>query len=179
VLDEVTRELQLYGSIGRGFSQKSNHSTTLYHKTRYKILDGNYGIQDGDGDALISAQEQQRMAVEFILQNKSLSFDADGEFFSATVEGGATLLLDLDNANEDKVWSIIQETDIFASDYSTVTEDVSEFHIIALNDGKGEMVFQCVNGDGTTEEYILRLSISRHQKKFLQIDTVSFKKISE
>ncbi len=39
VLDEVTRELSMYGSIGRGFSQKSNHSTTLYHKTRYKVLD--------------------------------------------------------------------------------------------------------------------------------------------
>ena len=39
VLDEVTRELQQYGSIGRGFSQKSNHSTTIYHQTRYKILD--------------------------------------------------------------------------------------------------------------------------------------------
>ena len=39
VLDKVTRELQQYGSIGRGFSQKSDHSTTLYHQTRYKILD--------------------------------------------------------------------------------------------------------------------------------------------
>ena len=35
VLDEVVHELQLYGSIGRGFSQKSNYSTTLYNKTRY------------------------------------------------------------------------------------------------------------------------------------------------
>ena len=34
VVDEVTRELQQYGSIGRGFSQKSNHSTTIYHQTR-------------------------------------------------------------------------------------------------------------------------------------------------
>ena len=103
-----------------------------------------------------------------------MSFVADGENFSATVESGATLLLDLDNANENKVWSIIREADIFASDYNTVTENVSEFHIIALNDGKGEMLFQCENDDGTTEEYILGLSISRHQKKFLQIDSVSF-----
>ena len=103
-----------------------------------------------------------------------MSFVADGENFSATVESGATLLLDLDNANENKVWSIIMEADIFASDYNTVTDNVSEFHIIALNDGKGEMLFQCENDDGTTEEYILGLSISRHQKKFLQIDSVSF-----
>ena len=118
------------------------------------------------------------LAVVFIINKpyKPKSFVADGEHFSATVEDGAALLLDLDNANEDKVWSIIKEADIFASDYSTVTENVSEFHIIALNDGKGEMVFQCANNDGTTEEYILSLSISRHQKKFLQIDSVSFTK---
>lgn len=118
------------------------------------------------------------LAVVFVIHKpyKPMSLVADGEHFSATVEDGDTLLLDLDNANEDKVWSIIKEADIFASDYSTVTENVSEFHIIALNDGKGEMVFQCVNDDGTTEEYILGLSISRHQKKFLQIDSVSFTK---
>ena len=53
---------------------------------------------------------------------------------------------------------------------------ISEFHIIALNDGKGEMVFQCTNDDGRTDKYILELSISRHQKKYLQIDSISFKK---
>ena len=31
---------------------------------------GNYGIQDGDGNALISAEEQQHRAVELILQSK-------------------------------------------------------------------------------------------------------------
>ena len=107
---------------------------------------------------------------------KPTSFVAADENFSATVESGATLLLELDNAKEKKVWSIIKEADVFASDYSAVTENVSEFHIIALNDGEGEMVFQCANEYGTTEEYILALSISRHQKKFLQIDSVSFTK---
>ncbi len=91
---------------------------------------------------------------------KPTSFVADGENFSATVESGATLLLELDNAKDKKVWSIIKEADVFASDYSAVTENVSEFHIIALNDGEGEMVFQCANEYGTTEEYILALSIS-------------------
>ena len=38
VLDEVENELSMYGSIGRGFSQKSNHSTDLYNKTRDKVL---------------------------------------------------------------------------------------------------------------------------------------------
>ena len=116
------------------------------------------------------------VAVVYVINKpyKPTSFVADGENFSATVQSGDTLLLDLDNANEDKVWSIIKEADVFASDYSAVTENVSEFHIIALNDGDGEMVFQCANEDGSTEEYILALSISRHQKKYLQIDSVSF-----
>ena len=118
------------------------------------------------------------LAVAFVIKKpyKPTSFVADGEYFSATVESGDTLLLELDNANEKKMWSIIEKADIFTSDYSAVTENVSEFHIIALNDGKDGMVFQCTNDDGTTEEYILALSISRHQKKFLQIDSVSFTK---
>lgn len=38
VVDAVNEELKLYGSIGRGFSQKSNHSTDLYNSTRDKVL---------------------------------------------------------------------------------------------------------------------------------------------
>ncbi len=39
VADEVGRELLMYGSIGRGYSAKSNHSTDLYNATRDKVLD--------------------------------------------------------------------------------------------------------------------------------------------
>lgn len=39
VADAVDEELKMYGSIGRGFSQKSNHSTDLYNATRDKVLD--------------------------------------------------------------------------------------------------------------------------------------------
>ena len=39
VEDAVNEEFKMYGSIGRGFSQKSNHSTDLYNKTRDKVLD--------------------------------------------------------------------------------------------------------------------------------------------
>ena len=39
VADAVSEELKLYGSIGRGFSQKSNHSTDIYNGTRDKVLD--------------------------------------------------------------------------------------------------------------------------------------------
>lgn len=48
--------------------------------------------------------------------------------------------------------------------------------VVVLNDGNGEMIFQCTNDDGSTDKYILELSISRHQKKYLQIDSISFKK---
>ena len=38
VMDAVDEELKMYGSIGRGFSQKSNHSTDLYLETRDTVL---------------------------------------------------------------------------------------------------------------------------------------------
>ena len=37
--DEVDEKLIMYGSIGRGYSQKSNYSTDLYNETRMKVLD--------------------------------------------------------------------------------------------------------------------------------------------
>jgi selenocysteine lyase/cysteine desulfurase len=37
-MDEINRKLLMYGSIGRGFSQKSNYSTELYEETRGTVL---------------------------------------------------------------------------------------------------------------------------------------------
>ena len=39
VLDEVVKALDMYGSIGRGFSQKSDQSTDLYNETRDKVIE--------------------------------------------------------------------------------------------------------------------------------------------
>ena len=39
VEDEVNKEFEMYGSIGRGFSAKSNHSTDIYNEVREKVLD--------------------------------------------------------------------------------------------------------------------------------------------
>ena len=39
VMHEVDSKLTTYGSIGRGYSAKSNYSTSLYEDTRYKVLD--------------------------------------------------------------------------------------------------------------------------------------------
>ena len=38
VQQAVDKEFEMYGSIGRGFSQKSNHSTELYNSVRDKVL---------------------------------------------------------------------------------------------------------------------------------------------
>ena len=37
--DAINEELEMYGSIGRGYSQKSNHSTDVYNSVRDKVLD--------------------------------------------------------------------------------------------------------------------------------------------
>ena len=38
VTDAVVEEMKMYGSIGRGFSQKSNHSTDVYQDARETVL---------------------------------------------------------------------------------------------------------------------------------------------
>ncbi len=117
------------------------------------------------------------LAIAFLRPYKPTSFVVDGDIFSATVEDGATLILDLDNDSNGKEWSIIQtpgHSQCFVKDYVTVTENVTEFHIIATDDGKDVMLFQCVSDDGTKEKYELALSVSRHKKSYLQIDSVSF-----
>lgn len=106
---------------------------------------------------------------------KPVSFVVDGENFSASVENGDTLILELPNHNscEDE-WEIVLTPEFFASDYCNTTGDITEFHIIALKEGTGEMAFHHTQKDGTIAKYILTLSISRHQKTYLQIDEVSF-----
>ena len=39
VVDEINEQLKKYGSIGRGFSPKSDYSTDLYNNTRDKVLE--------------------------------------------------------------------------------------------------------------------------------------------
>ena len=108
-----------------------------------------------------------------------VSFVAHGDNFSATVENGGTLILDLKNDNKHIEWSVTQSPEYYACDYSTVFESGTEFHIITLNHGEGVMRFQCSLDDGSVEQYELTLSISRHQKIYLQIDSVSFVRINE
>ena len=39
VMDTIDNEMNMYGSIGRGFSPKSNHSTDLYNEARRTVMD--------------------------------------------------------------------------------------------------------------------------------------------
>lgn len=119
------------------------------------------------------------VAVAAIVTNqpyKPTTFAVEGENYSAMCDDGGSLIFDLNHDNNSKEWSITQTPECYASDYEVETETVSEFHIIALSEGEGIMKFQCVNEDGTTENYELTLSISRHRKTHLQIEFVSFEK---
>ena len=78
---------------------------------------------------------------------------ADGEVYSAFVENGNVVILDLFKSNHDK-WEIVStpESECFASDFSSETDDITEFHIIALTEGRGEMNFQCTKADGSVKK---------------------------
>ena len=105
---------------------------------------------------------------------KPNSFVVDGENYSASVQEDASLVLNLKNDDEQGEWMIASSSDFFASDFSNATETGAEFHMIPLEEGTGEVIFHYVKDDGTIETYTLALSISRHQKTYLQIDSVSF-----
>ena len=105
---------------------------------------------------------------------KPTSFVVDGENYSAVVQENAALILNLKNNDEKGEWMIASSSDFFASDFSNATETGKEFHMIPLKEGTCEMVFHYVKDDGAIEAYTLTLSISRHQKTYLQIDSVSF-----
>ena len=51
--NEVNKELEMYGSIGRGYSQKSNHSTDVYNEVRKKVINF-VGADDGGNDIYTS-----------------------------------------------------------------------------------------------------------------------------
>lgn len=78
-LDQNNKVIIIYGSEDRVLNQGKLEEGNRYlpdHSMTYVIEGGNhaqfgnYGRQDGDGNALISAEEQQRRTVELILQNK-------------------------------------------------------------------------------------------------------------
>lgn len=78
-LNENTRVTLIYGSEDGVLNRAKLEAANRYlpgHSAAYVIEGGNhaqfgnYGIQAGDGKALISAEEQQRRTVELMLQDK-------------------------------------------------------------------------------------------------------------
>ena len=78
-LAESTRTVIIFGSedgvLNRTRLEEANRylpadSVTCVMEGGNHAQFGNYGIQDGDGNALISAEEQQHRTVELILRNK-------------------------------------------------------------------------------------------------------------
>ena len=114
------------------------------------------------------------VAIEMNKPYKATSTVMCGDNWSASVQNGGELILNLGNKNESGEWSIILRPEMFASDYSTPLENGIEYHIIALNDGAGDMEIHFTKDDGTVKKYILSVSISRHEKHYLQIDSVFF-----
>ena len=78
-LDESTRAVIIYGSEDGVLNRAKLETADRYLPGGSAVIVmeggnhaqfGNYGIQAGDGTAVISAEEQQRRTVELILQNK-------------------------------------------------------------------------------------------------------------
>ncbi|MCD8097743.1 MAG: protease inhibitor I42 family protein [Lachnospiraceae bacterium] len=117
------------------------------------------------------------------------SYTVEGDDFSAQVNGGELILELPSNATTGYTWVIVEEADIFASDYNSYNESeggeqlgsggTTQFHIIALDEGSGTMVFQYRRnweGGEVAGTYELTLDISRQKGTQLQIDSVSFER---
>jgi len=118
------------------------------------------------------------------------SFALDGEGWSANVTGDE-MTLDLpSNPSTGYSWVVTEKTKVFATDDNQFIAEngeevlagaggVTQFHIAALKEGVGTMTLQYKQDweggqvDGT---YDLTLTVSRHHKKYLQIDSVKFVK---
>ena len=119
------------------------------------------------------------------------SFVSDGENWSAEVNGGE-MTLDLpSNPSTGYSWVVTEKTKVFATDSNQFIAEtgeevlagaggITQFHIAALKEGVGTMTLQYKQDweggqvDGT---YDLTLTVSRHHKKYLQIDSVKFVKV--
>lgn len=118
------------------------------------------------------------------------SFALDGEGWSANVTGDE-MTLDLpSNPSTGYSWVVTEKTKVFATDSNQFIAEtgeevlagaggITQFHIAALKEGVGTMTLQYKQDweggqvDGT---YDLTLTVSRHHKKYLQIDSVKFVK---
>lgn len=76
--DEVNKELEMYGSIGRGFSAKSNHSTDVYNDVRDKVI------------SFVGAKDDDKSYTAFFVNNTT---DGLNKLASALIESEDDLVL--------------------------------------------------------------------------------------
>lgn len=105
---------------------------------------------------------------------KVITFIADGDQYSAEVEEDGTMILNVNNGEKSGEWTIVTIPEIFAPNSFSNTDAGAEFHILPKQEGKGHMVIRFTADDGTTEDYSLTLIISRHKRKYMQIDSIVF-----
>ena len=78
VEDEVNKEFEMYGSIGRGFSAKSNHSTDVYNEVRDKVI------------SFVSADDEDKTYTAFYVNNTT---DGLNKLASALIESEDDIVL--------------------------------------------------------------------------------------
>lgn len=78
VEDAVNKEFEMYGSIGRGFSAKSNHSTDVYNEVREKVL------------SFVGAKDEDNTYTAFYVNNTT---DGLNKLASALIESKDDIVL--------------------------------------------------------------------------------------
>ena len=78
VEDEVNKEFEMYGSIGRGFSAKSNHSTDVYNDVRDKVI------------SFVGAKDENSSYTAFYVNNTT---DGLNKLASALIESKDDIVL--------------------------------------------------------------------------------------
>ena len=78
VEDEVNKEFEMYGSIGRGFSAKSNHSTDIYNQVRDKVIN------------FVGARDDENSYTAFYVNNTT---DGLNKLASALIESEDDIVL--------------------------------------------------------------------------------------
>ena len=139
VMDEVNRKLLMYGSIGRGFSQKSNYSTELYEETRGTVLSfvgldplNDYDYMSTDGlnklaSALITDKEDLVLSTRMEHHANDLSWRERCRVIYAEVD-------DLGRVRYDEIERLLQENSVklvAVTAASNVTGYVTDVHRIA------------------------------------------------
>lgn len=128
IKEEVDKELLMYGSIGRGFSQKSDHSTDVYNGVRDKVL------------KFLNAKDQNETYTCFYCGNTT---DGLNKLASALIESEDDLVLTtrMEHHANDLSWRNRCKTVLYAEvdkQGRVIYDDIEK--ILKENDGKVKYV---------------------------------------